>query len=80
MTNPYPEPATPLPWNEDTELHRSGDWPYIVHAANAFPHLVAALEEVEPFVALNGDLADEGDNALLLRICNALAIARGEKP
>jgi hypothetical protein len=47
----YPQPATPLPWDD---IPDASGWIepqnryYIVHAVNAFPHLVAALEEILP--------------------------------
>lgn len=70
----YPTPATPLPWHghkADITAVRSvmgsQDTRYIVHAANAFPHLVAALEEIA-----------KGNTEATKLSLRALAIARGE--
>lgn len=73
----YPKPATPLPWPTYATALRSvmeqQDAVYIVHTANAFPHLVAALEMVAGFRKRPNPLI--GNPELAQR---ALAIARGE--
>jgi hypothetical protein len=95
----YPQPATPLPWREPRDgiirganvalvcaCTENSDSAYIVRAANAFPHLVAALglarDEID---AQRPDCDnDECDRELcswcdaIARIDHALAIARGE--
>lgn len=63
----YPKPATPLPWVQGVFATHVDDWKYCVHAASAFPHLVAALEAI---------LYDEYHREHIAR--TALAIARGE--
>lgn len=63
----YPKPATPLPWRASGCLSDC-DVPYLIHAANAFPHLVAALEEI-------AGVCSDHPTVLARR---ALAIARGE--
>lgn len=83
MSATYPTPATPLPWTEFkprntvygkhgepvTSCHYAADMAYIVHAANAFPHLVAALEAM---------LRDDHFGLASSGARHALAIARGE--
>jgi hypothetical protein len=79
----YPKPATPLPWRVKAPgcvinqrggmvaaIFYDNDAPYIVNAANAFPHLIAALE------VASGDLGI--NNTSLTYVRHALAIARWE--
>lgn len=64
----YPKPETPLPWAKssgNTDCFIGQDRDYANHAANAFPHLVAALTYVDAHWPSN-----------IVR--EALAIARGE--
>jgi hypothetical protein len=62
----YLKPATPLPWTLDV-YHGADNKRFALHAANAFPHLVGALEAA----------LDEPDRCRdVMR--RALAIARGE--
>jgi hypothetical protein len=69
--NAYPQPCTPLPWPKVSISIRYGDVRYATHAANAFPYLVKALEEimVSRSAIHAADIAD-----------HALAIARGDHP
>lgn len=72
MTAPYPAPTTPLPWTYDSAPDSLGhdDAIYLVRAANAFPHLIAALEMMLEEAAMH----DTGR----MKARKALAIARGE--
>lgn len=63
----YPKPYTPLPWCQGVFATHNDDWKYAHHTAHAFPHLVAALEEIVP--------TNKWDRQTIDR---ALAIARGE--
>jgi hypothetical protein len=64
--NTYPKPATPLPWKTRLPLDPD-DVVYIRYAANAFPHLVAAIEAL---------LHEE--RSAWTKAKDALRIARGE--
>jgi hypothetical protein len=69
-----PKPATPLPWT-DVEALVIEDDPYLLLAANNFPHLLWALERI----ALIQFKADCRGACRMRDIAErALAIARGE--
>jgi hypothetical protein len=72
----YPKPATPLPWPRDkVPANLIGNCVYINRAANAFPHLVSALEAMVD----RWEPDTEGlDRVMWENACEALAIARGE--
>jgi hypothetical protein len=70
--SPYPEPSTPLPWTHAPGTPR--DFTYMLHAANAFPALVAALETAVQFID-----PDYFDGVVAIACIDAaLDIARGE--
>lgn len=71
--------ATTAPWCQPYDAQQV-DAAYIVHAANAFPHLVAALEALQ-LQALQSDVndpANEWGHEALEMTRGALAIAHGK--
>ena len=58
-------PATPLPWDAVEDLQKE-DADYIVHAANAYPKLIEALQLALPLLE-NEDYPEAQDLVALLR-------------
>jgi hypothetical protein len=81
MMTTYPKPATPLPWKDEIVPLRRENRDFARHAANAFPHLVAALEGmVEEYDRQTryGSPMARASNPRVEAARHALAIARGE--